>query len=414
VLHIELRRWADVGVVAPASANSLAKSESYLAARKALGTDAVAFMYMDWATLKKTPKVEKSFEKRLEPIQAFFFNELRAAFTQANWVAAGLYVKDDVLSLKIMTDSPAPSAKSFAGGTSDSDGALPNLTVPGMLASLSFYRDLHGFYTAKDELFPERTSGLVFFENMMGIYFSGMDLTEGVLAEAKPDMRVVVADQEYDAAYARPAVEVPAFAAILRLKHPQDFGDVMEEAWQKAIGMASFTRGQKALPGFIIDHVPTPDGRISVASFRAPKEKVGADIRYNFRPALARYGEYIIISSTDGLAKQLVEAVKKEAAKPVKPVAKTHSLMEISGAQVLEALLKNREQLVLKNMVDKGHKREKAEEEMDGLMMLMSSIDRAQLSMGVEDGHPQTTLELKLKFPDVEHIKVANGPPAAK
>ena len=32
-------------------------------------------------------------------------------------------------------------------------------------------------------LFPERTSGLIFFENMMGIFFTGRDLTSEVLAE---------------------------------------------------------------------------------------------------------------------------------------------------------------------------------------------------------------------------------------
>ena len=41
---------------------------------------------------------------------------------------------------------------------------------------------MHKFYAAKDTLFPDRTSGLIFFENMMGIFFSGRDLTDEVLA----------------------------------------------------------------------------------------------------------------------------------------------------------------------------------------------------------------------------------------
>ena len=58
---------------------------------------------------------------------------------------------------------------------------MPHLDVPRQIAGASVYRDLHGFYAAKDDLFPERTSALIFFENMMGIFFSGKDLTEEVL-----------------------------------------------------------------------------------------------------------------------------------------------------------------------------------------------------------------------------------------
>ena len=51
-----------------------------------------------------------------------------------------------------------------------------------------------------------------------------------------------------------PQVKIPAFAVVLRLRHPEQFGKVVEEAWQKAVGLVNFTRGQKALPG--TDHRP--------------------------------------------------------------------------------------------------------------------------------------------------------------
>src|SRR5664279_2378148 len=148
-----------------------------------------------------------------------------------------------------------------------STGLLPPLTVPGTIASLSLYRDLHSFYAAKNALFAERTSGLIFFENMMGIFFSGIDLTEGVLSEVRPDVRVVVAKQQYDPAVGTPATQVPAFAAVLRLKDPKRFGETVEEAWQKAIGLVNFTRGQQALPGLIIDKAN--QGAVSYTHLRA-------------------------------------------------------------------------------------------------------------------------------------------------
>ena len=47
-------------------------------------------------------------------------------------------------------------------------------------------------------------------------------------------------------------MKLPGFAVVLQLRDPAKFQEVMEEAWQKAIGLVNFTRGQKALPGLII------------------------------------------------------------------------------------------------------------------------------------------------------------------
>ena len=97
---------------------------------------------------------------------------------------------------------------------------MPNLVVPGQIAAVSMYRDLHQFYSAKDELFPDRTSGLIFFENMMGIFFSGKDLTNEVLAQTLPDIRVVVAEQRYDEKTGTPAMKLPGFAVVIQLRDP--------------------------------------------------------------------------------------------------------------------------------------------------------------------------------------------------
>jgi len=44
-----------------------------------------------------------------------------------------------------------------------------------------------------------------------------------------------------------PEPQWPAFALVLGLRDAKAFGEVMEEAWQKALGLVNFTRGQKAL-----------------------------------------------------------------------------------------------------------------------------------------------------------------------
>ena len=180
-----------------------------------------------------------------------------------------------------------PGATSAFMSPAEGTGALPNLTVPRQIAGLSVYRDLHAFYAAKDQLFPERTSGLIFFENMMGIFFSGRDLTEEVFAETCPEVRLVVAAQAYDKAVGTPRVQIPAFALVVRTRHPDEFARVAEEAWQKAVGLTTVTRGQQAEPGLIIDRETYQGIRFSVATNAPGKndDKAHLPSRFNYSPS---------------------------------------------------------------------------------------------------------------------------------
>jgi hypothetical protein len=376
----------------------------YQAAKQAVGKDARAMLFLNMQMLRLAPNVKEALAGDANPLGALLLADAREALRHANWLALGIYLHEGKLVLKTFTDgqaAPGSKALAFANPSSADDGLLPALDVPGAIACLSLHRDLREFYAAKDELFPERTSGLVFFENMMGIFFSGIELTEGVLGETRPDIRLVVAAQRYDAAIGAPAAQMPAFAAVLRLRHPQAFGEIVEEAWQKAVGLANFTRGQQAQPGLIIDRASHSGVKYTLSYFRPPsdKGKAGIDSRYNYRPSLARPGDYVIISSTDGLAEDLIDAVRKEAAGPLKPSRAAHSRLDIDGAQLRAILVANRGQFVRKNMVEKGSSREQAETEIGFLLTAVDCLHRATLTLARDNAHPQATLELQLKTP---------------
>ena len=123
------------------------------------------------------------------------------------------------------------------------------------------------------------------------------------------------------------------------------------------------------------------------------------DWRFNFRPALARVGNYLILSSTDGLARDLIDAMKKEIADAVKPLAEAHSLVEVNAAQLASILGANRENLVRNNMLDEGNTEEQAETETDLLLTIVKHLGRAKLDVATRNGRPQATLELKLNLP---------------
>jgi hypothetical protein len=383
-------------------AKVLAASPAFQAAKQAGNTGAAATLFVNLKPLLSLPKVAQALEsQRANPLAALAFAGLTESVRNSNWLSLELSVEGKSISVRALTDGkitgPA-NAAAFAQPPKASDGAWPNLVVPRRIAALSLYRDLRGFYAAKDTLFPDRTSGLIFFENMMGIFFTGRDLTTEVLAETEPEIRIVVAEQQYDPAAGTPQVKIPAFAVVLRLRHPEQFGRVAEEAWQKAIGLINFTRGQKAQPGLIIDRPTYKDVKYTVAYFSPAdaNDKTKSDMRFNLRPTLAMPGKCLVLSSSDGLARDLIDVLGREGSQTVAPAAQRHSILEIDGNQVAALVRANRATLVRGDMIKKGKSQQESEAGIDMLISFVQLVNQVKLSLGIEKGLTQAQLTVKL------------------
>ena len=159
-----------------------------------------------------------------------------------------------------------------------------------------------------------------------------------------------------------------------------------EEGWQKAIGLANFTRGQKALPGLIIDRATHRDTKLTVAYFSAVNEqdKKALDVRFNFRPTLARSGNHLILSSTDQLAKDMIDVLSNEAARPARPLPGVHTLVEFNSARLATTLGVNRENLIRQNMLGQGGTREGAETQVNVILTVLEYLGQARLIVAQE------------------------------
>ena len=397
-----------------AKADSLARLPSYRNAKKAVGSDVAATAFIHLAGSDRNESLREALAAADEPLTSLLFAGVIESLKQSSWAAFGLSVKGAALALSAHLDgaSGTTGPASFSTPRDAGKGALPNLSVPRRIAALSLYRDLHGFYAAKDELFPERTSGLIFFENMMAIFFSGLDLTEEVLAELGPEMRVVVAEQEYDAAIGTPAIQYPGFAMVFRLRSPQAFGEIVEEAWQKALGLINFTRGQQALPGLVIDREMHGDTKFTIAYFRPPREgdRTRLEPRYNLRPALAQVGEHLILSSTEGLARDLIDAVRREKKGRVLP-GKTHSSLELDAPQLLSILRANRDVLIRQNMVNDGNSRSEAETQIGLFLLAADALQRVEISLASPAGRMRARLAVRFRLPAIDSASAERAEP---
>jgi hypothetical protein len=71
--------------------------------------------------------------------------------------------------------------------------------------------------------------------------------------------------------------------------------------------------------------------------------------------------------------------------------------MEIEGPALSAILQANREPMVRKNMVDKGDSREKAESDIQMLLVALGHLDHATLTLRRDAGRPQAQLEIRFK-----------------
>ncbi len=381
-------------------AKNLTTTAAYQTAKKVAGPDSCGVAVANMEVLKMLGPVENLLQPSQNPMWALLFSGMTDSIRESKWLSMVLKVEGDKITLHAAGDNKpnAESLTGFAAPRAADDGAMPKFPVANQVASMSFYRDLHAFYAAKDTLFPERTSELIFFENMMGIFFTGRDLTDEVMAETKPQVRVVVAKQNYDPAVGTPKTQWPAFAAVFQLKNPQEFGEVAEEAWQKALGLINFIRGQQALSGMILDR-PTHNGvQFTVARFAKPRgdDAAADETRKNFSPALAMVGEYVIFSSSQSLARDLIDACKQEMEGKVKPAPASHTLLDVDGKLLTEIIMANRENMITNNMLEKGNSRDQAAGEIDFLITLVNLMSGAKFTASSPGGRILASLELRI------------------
>ena len=387
---------------APRTSGSMAAAALYSKAQQAAGTGAVATGYVNMAVLNQAQAAQKKPADVASPFSILLNGAVTESLSASTWIALSLRVENRKLLLHVASDGKLNSAG--AGGftlpKSAGQGVLPDLTVPRQLATASLWRDLHKFYSARETLFPEKTSAAILFENFMEIFFTGKNLNDEVFARFHPEVRMVVARQDYNPAIGTPLVQYPAAALIFKVEQAEEFGEVLEEAWQKAIGISNFTRGQQALPGLIFDKashggVPFTFGYYSV---RNEKDRKHLPSHFNLRPALVRVGPYIILSTTDSLAGDVIDAVNKEDGRTPANRSTAHSVLEISnGADIAALLGMNRNELVRQDVVGKGMKPEAAETQLELNMTLLKHFDRFRFSMSEKADGQQADFELQFK-----------------
>ena len=234
-------------------------------------------------------------------------------------------------------------------------------------------------------------------DTFAGQFFGGRDFGSGVLGALDPRWRLVIAHQDYESLTPRPDLKLPGFALIADLNpDDDDFNQRLKVAFQSFIGLTNLGAAQKGEPPLELGSEVFEGVTIATARYMVPKAETAAakdnakaavHQRFNFSPSTAQVENHFILSTSVGLTRALIEALKA-------PTAATDAtlLVEADGPALARLVTLNRNRLIMQNMLDKGHDQAAAETEIDHLGRLLQSLGRGRLT--VQDGAEALRFEL--------------------
>ena len=331
----------------------------------------------------------------------FLFGSWYQAVQKAPWVTAGLRWSASELGASVELPVPKegrPAAyKGYFPGTGHGAAAL--IRPPGMIASLSLWRDLETFWESRADLFPPETvQGFAQLDTLAGQFFGGREFGADVLGQFDPHWRLVVAQQNHAALKPQPDVKYPAFALVGELDSADsDFGERFKVAFQAIIGISNVDGNQKKVAALELGSEEVDGVKLATARYMVPRHGDSASEvpspRYNFTPATAQVGKYLIVSSSVALARDLVKELKSKAA--AAELGET-AMLEADGSELARLLEINRSRLAMQLMLGQGETKEKAENQVELGLALLRALGHGRLV--IRDDPGATRIQLKFEL----------------
>lgn len=385
------------------SASSLAGKASFQQARAKRPAEALAWSWADLTAVRQDPNIQKALNPpRTNPVAELLFAGVADALRQAPFVTSSVIVDGSVVRLR--TEAPfeasqhSPSRAWFytSGETDTAVG------TPSAIGRFALVRNLAGLWAARNELFDEATvAGFAQFDTQAGLFFSGRDFGPEVLGELAAPLQVVVARQEFSPDQPVPALKLPSFALVLKLKHPDDFAQQLLLTYQKIIGFGNIIGGQQGQPQLLQATEEYHGATISKATYLASAklDRQRAPVNYNFSPSCVRVGEHFVFASTVGIARQVVDSLQggtQQNGSAAGTVTGNLSLT-LEAAPLAAILADNQELLITQNMLSEGHTRAEAETAINTVLTIVRSFDRLAVRLLEEPGTLawETTISLK-------------------
>jgi hypothetical protein len=378
---------------------ALADDPTFQARRKEADPEALAWGFARMDKLRAIDPKKYGGEKA-DAGATFLFGPWLEAIQKGDTVSASLVWTDSRLAAQMVLAEPkggyTPAMKRYfpPKGTA----AKKPIRTPSTIASSTLWRDFSSIWEVRAEILsPETVQGLAQLDSTAGTFFGGRDFGTGVLGAIGEHWSFVVADQDYDKLDPSPDVKLPAFAFVIELKpDDEDFATRLMAAFQSFIGLANLGAAQTKAPPLMISSDVFDGTTIATSKYereigRPKGEPING--RHNFTPSAARVGNYFILSSSLGLARELVTEVKKPAT-----VADAMFVTEADGPAAARLVDRNRSYLVTQNMLSKGNAKAQAEGEIGLMVEALKYLGHASMSVTERPGSLLLKIEYALDY----------------
>lgn len=316
---------------------------------------------------------------------------------------ASLNVEDKQLHLLVeapITKSAHADRYTYFFGQDIDGQAPPMIQLSGTQANLCLYRDVSQLWQRAGDLFGQKTNDqLAQAETTLTTLFSGRDFANDILGSIRPELQLVVTEQEFgkDAAPI-PQVKLPGFALVTRLRDPQVMQPQMKRIFMSFIGFVNVAGAMNQQPQLDLEAFRLESGWEVTATYAVeadrPKDWI-VPVQYNFSPTLTMTGDYAVIASTKHLARAISEKLLAPAATVVGQDSHLNSLLHVDGELLNKTLTANRQQLISQNMIEKGHSPEEAAAEIDLLLQAIKLVKSLKAAFSVGS---KATLDLQLEM----------------
>jgi hypothetical protein len=365
----------------------------------------VGWMTVDIQSLRKAGVAPDLLGGRAKDFGAeMILGGLLAVLHQTPTVSGTLRLSDSKISLSL--DSPYQTdwggeERVFFFGEEGKGQAMPLLQSENRIASLSAYRDVSQMWLRAGDLFDATVNDqLAQADSTLTTLFSGRDFGEEILGAIYPEVRIVVSHQDFKEASNMPAVKLPEFALVAKLRNPALMKQELKRIFQSLVGFINVTSAMNGQPQLDLDIEGDSAQQYYTARFvREVDRKDNAElpVQFNFSPCLAFVDDFVVLSSTVALTKQLAVQLKsgtEEIASPVQATAK-NTILNVQASALREALEANRKLMVSQNMVENGHSKSEAETEVGLLLAVLKMLDQMNVDLSFDN---KATLETSLHF----------------
>lgn len=364
----------------------------------------LAWTYFDVEQLRKAGVARDLFKRPKENFAAeLLIGGLLASVREATTASSTLVVDDGLLKWNLRAE-PARLAQmpeyEFFFGPMNSGFSPPPISLPGRLLSLSAYRDVAQLWQGAGDLFGARTNDqLAQAETTLTTLFSGRDFGQDILGAIEPGLQLVVVEQDFTTAEFKPKIQLPAFALITKLRNPAVMQGQLKRIFSSLIGFLNITGAQNQQPQLDLESVKEGGDLYVMATYSPDVDRPRnwtVPLQFNFSPTLAMSGDYAILASTSKIARTIMDRIKDVSLAGSIMDKNCNTKLSISGGLVANALAANRSQLVSQNMLEKGHSREEAENEIGLLLKLIGLVQSLDIDFRI-DNQIEAELEFILK-----------------